>query len=349
MGITITTLHSTRPDKLTVVPTFRDLLPKMPEEHWDEFVASVRTDGVREAVVVWDRRPDKQGLVVVDGHNRLAAAIEAGAESIPVRMIDFVSEQQALQWALRANVTRRHLTPQQMSELRGRLYESEKQEPSRPPKKGRQNVTLSTSPTDSGKTAAKVAKETGVDERTVQRDAAYVRDLDKLRPDLREDARAGKLTKTDVAVLARFDPNVQAEVVELAQREKVTIAAAAEIYDSAQQTLAGEIPPEVTPAERARADMESANEPLREFERAIRALAKRVPRTPWLGDGEADLIASELKTAARSVAYRMGHDICPHCAGDSAECKWCKKVGWMPKTDHEIATRQAAFNKQQAG
>ena len=120
----------------------------------------------------------------------------------------------------------RNLTPTQLKEVRGRWYELEK---TRIEKLSRNEGKFSKDDAEGGfsqvvgskqtlprgqndltvtnATAKKVAKETGVSEKTVRRDAKYVQRLDKLTPQLKERIQSGQLKLTDQVMesLARLD------------------------------------------------------------------------------------------------------------------------------------------------
>ena len=105
------------------------------------------------------------------------------AEGIPytVKALTFEDRSEVFQWMYDNQAGRRQQTPQQLSVIRATLYEAAKGshggDHSPDGKAKGQNVPLLS-------TAENVGKKTGVSGKTVQRDAKYKAQLDKLTPEI---------------------------------------------------------------------------------------------------------------------------------------------------------------------
>lgn len=93
------------PDELEVSPPFSDLFPVSPDM-LGTIAASMRKDGydASKPINVW-----RQRNIVVDGHTRRLAAIEAGVEVL-VYHHEFADEQAAIEYAIESQRNRRNLT-----------------------------------------------------------------------------------------------------------------------------------------------------------------------------------------------------------------------------------------------
>jgi len=91
-------------------------------------------------------------------------------------------------WIITNQLARRNLTPEQMSYLRGVRYNIENMGVGQPKKEWSQNDSK-------GRTREKLAKEYGVSPKTIQRDAKFAREVDKLPPEEKQDIKS-TLSKT---------------------------------------------------------------------------------------------------------------------------------------------------------
>ena len=69
------------------------------------FVETIRELGVLKDIDVY---PTLTGLVVLDGHRRHAAALEAGLDRVPVRVVEVVSDENRIALQLVENDARLH-------------------------------------------------------------------------------------------------------------------------------------------------------------------------------------------------------------------------------------------------
>jgi len=150
--------------KIIIDKEFRALIPPLRSQEIEQLEQNILAQGIRDPLVVW------QGLLL-DGHNRFDIAQKHLLE-FKIAEIDLPDRNAAKLWIIKNQLGRRNLTPQQMSYLRGKWYEREKQNYGGDRKSSGQNVHL--------KTSEIVASQTGVVARTVRRDAEYAHAVDKI-------------------------------------------------------------------------------------------------------------------------------------------------------------------------
>ena len=98
---------------------FKTLLPALNAETYARLEENILEHGCRDAIVLWND-------IIIDGHNRYAICTE---HEIPYRTVDmeFGSREETLIWIITTQVSRRNLTPMQMSYYRGLHYRANKQ------------------------------------------------------------------------------------------------------------------------------------------------------------------------------------------------------------------------------
>jgi hypothetical protein len=157
---------------------------------------SILDRGCEEPLTVW-----RATGILLDGHARYRVCVE---HTIPFEVIeiDLPDREAAVRLVLERQLGRRNLRPIAISYYRGRLYLSL-----------RRKVGRSSGGRKSGHSAPictdqEVAARHGIDPRTIRRDAAFARDLDRLAQDMgdgfRQSVLSGeaKLTKKDIRTLA---------------------------------------------------------------------------------------------------------------------------------------------------
>ena len=87
--------------ELKINARFRDIIPPLNAEEYENLRESIKTEGCRDAIVVW------QG-VIVDGHNRYGICTE---HNIPFRTFEktFEDEDDAAIWIMKNQICRRNL------------------------------------------------------------------------------------------------------------------------------------------------------------------------------------------------------------------------------------------------
>ena len=97
---------------------FRCLLPALDEETYRLLEGSILEHGCRDPLVLWDG-------ILIDGYNRYRICTE---HDVPFGTVDkeFGSREEALIWIITNQVSRRNLTPMQLSHFRGLHYKADK-------------------------------------------------------------------------------------------------------------------------------------------------------------------------------------------------------------------------------
>lgn len=150
---------------------FKALLQPLSKEEYEQLRQNLIADGCREPLVLW-------GEIIVDGHNRFEIC---STNTIPYKTVqkDFADRQAAMDWIDKNQLGRRNLTKEQMSLIRGRRYNRNKNTRGVrfDPKQMCKNAT-----SDEHGTASIIAKEHGVHSRTISKDAVFASAVETLKP-----------------------------------------------------------------------------------------------------------------------------------------------------------------------
>lgn len=180
---------------LNIIEELSIFLDKPTPASLKELKVSIERDGVRDPIVVW-----KEKGAIVDGHNRYAIAKELKKEFPTVEM-SFADLTAVKEWMIRNQVGRRNLSPERLTYYIGQLYMAEKK----------------TMPASAA--AAKIAAETGVSEKTVQRAEKVATATDilaKLRGKVAAEkhlAGQGDLTNSQMEIVGSAKSELEAEII----------------------------------------------------------------------------------------------------------------------------------------
>ena len=102
-------------EELKINPKFKDVIPPLSEDEYAELRESIKTEGCRDAIIVWDG-------VIVDGHNRFAICTEL---NIPFNIWEkkFANEESAIEWIMRNQLGRRNLSDVERGRIALKLEE----------------------------------------------------------------------------------------------------------------------------------------------------------------------------------------------------------------------------------
>lgn len=190
---------------------YADIFPMMDGKEFDAFARDCRDRGIREQIVLW------QGQIL-DGRNRYRAAQvhdlpAANGDTAAFRDFDPATEGDPLEWVLSRNLHRRHLTESQRAQVAEKLSNL-----THGGRRGEQAANLPLEPAPPPPvTQAQAAEMLSVSPRLV-RDAKTVRE--KGTPELVHAVETGALAVSAAAKAATKPPEVQAEVVRLAEAGK---------------------------------------------------------------------------------------------------------------------------------
>ena len=153
-------------EKISLMPTiaihtaspFKDLFP-IKESVLNEIAEDMKQNGFDFAhpIIIWAGHK----VTVVDGHTRLAAAQKIHLNKIPIILKEFASEDEALQYAIKAQSHRRNLTD---GELLNCIKELDKRKNS-----GRPGKSASGEAHSKGKSAEQTADLLGISRAKVER------------------------------------------------------------------------------------------------------------------------------------------------------------------------------------
>lgn len=213
---------------LNINPEFSSLIPPLTDTEFETLEQSILCDGIRDAIVTWNG-------YIIDGHNRYKIAQKHGLQFATIEM-QFESIYHVKDWMYVNQLGRRNLTDLQRKKLRGDRYNNSKHihggtgaNQHTKEQKG-QNVL-------SANTAAKIAKDYDVSEKTIKRDGNFATGLEHTTPELKQDILQGKVkvNKGDVQELAKAEPFF------VASTEAELIAKANEIRKTKEQEKAKKV------------------------------------------------------------------------------------------------------------
>jgi phage N-6-adenine-methyltransferase len=161
-------------DDIKIDAEFAALIPPLSAEERQQLEENIiEHGGSRDPLVVWG---SKGTLTLLDGHNRYEICTRLGLP-FDIHELRFKSRDEAEDWIDRNQLGRRNLDSRQMSLLRGRIYNRTK------PKQGGTGANQhqqSGQNVRSALSAAELAAEHGVDEKTIRRDGKFAEAVEAL-------------------------------------------------------------------------------------------------------------------------------------------------------------------------
>lgn len=204
---------------------FQDLIPPLTADELVGLETNIKLNGCLDPLKVW-----KGHNILVDGHNRYQICT---ANNIPYSTIElqFDSRESAYNWIIHNQLDRRNLSPEQISYLRGKRYQSEKKahgaesggrgnQYTKANLVSHQNDDL---PDPTTKTAERIAKELKVGKATIERDAKFAEAVDEIEQQVGTEAkhqilsRSSNIPKKDIpklAKVAQHRPDRAREIIE---------------------------------------------------------------------------------------------------------------------------------------
>ncbi|MBX2840494.1 MAG: ParB N-terminal domain-containing protein [Flammeovirgaceae bacterium] len=189
-------------NNLVVNKELKAFIRSLSDEEFKQLEANILAEGCKDALMVWNNKGE---YILVDGHNRFNICQK---HSLPFKIIqkEFADLDAVKDYMLKLQLGRRNLTLEEISYYRGLRYETEKNK-SANVSNLKQNATEKDKMSSSVNTAEKIAKEYGVNEKTIKRDAKFSKGLNKLSPDFKAEVLKGtsKVKKQDVQALSMAD------------------------------------------------------------------------------------------------------------------------------------------------
>ena len=193
--------------KIIIDEDFRCLLPKLDKQTYAALEANIIENGCRDSLVLW-------GDILIDGHNRYKICTEHNIPFNTVKM-DFDSREDVFIWIIMTQVSRRNLTPVQLSYFRGKHYGAAKIKsggrPTKEEKVGQNDQLI-------GTTATQLSSQYNVSAKTVRRDeksAIAIDNIGSTSPEARRMILEGDL-KIEKQELLRISDLPVGEIAEIA-------------------------------------------------------------------------------------------------------------------------------------
>lgn len=205
-------------DGITIDREFKNLIPAIGDEERQQLEANiVEFGGARDPLVVW-REGDRD--ILIDGHNRHEICTRMGLD-YRVEPMEFASRDEAADWIDRNQLGRRNLSRQDYKLLLGRRYNRAKKAVG--PPEGSANASKNkVEKVATLKTAEKLAKEHGIDEKTVRNAGKFQAAAEKLGIEKQIAAGKVKATEAEVVKAAKsLPPKPTKQQVETAREEIV--------------------------------------------------------------------------------------------------------------------------------
>ena len=159
---------------ITIDEEYKSLLPKLDEITFELLERNIIENGCRDALVLW-------GEILIDGHNRYAICIK---HDIPFETvnIDFATREEATIWIIRTQVSRRNLSPMQLSYFRGLHHRADKKLVTNPEGKNRYSLVEGHNDLQlkNRSTADRLAELYDISSKTIARDAKGADGIDAI-------------------------------------------------------------------------------------------------------------------------------------------------------------------------
>jgi hypothetical protein len=182
-------------DGITIDREFKNLIPTISDDERKQLEANIAEHGgARDPLVVW-RDGDRD--ILIDGHNRyeICTRLDLPYE---VEAMEFDCRDEAADWIDRNQLGRRNLSKQDYKLLLGRRYNRAKKAiPNPTGNNGSGEVSGQT--VRQPKTAEKLAREHGVDEKTVRRAGQFQAAAEKLG--IEKEIASGKVKASEADVV----------------------------------------------------------------------------------------------------------------------------------------------------
>ena len=164
-------------EQLKIDEEFRTIIPPLTEDEYTNLERSLRTEGCRDAIRVWDN-------VIVDGHNRYEIC-QRWAIPFQVVRLTFTSREEAISWICLNQLSRRNLTREAYKYLIGKRYDAEKIACCNRNNSGQflpigHRITERNEQVIAKRTSRKLAGEYHLSHATIERYGEYSRSLDRI-------------------------------------------------------------------------------------------------------------------------------------------------------------------------
>ena len=213
----ITPATETRPATIQIDPEFQArIVPLTPDER-KQLEENLQRDGCRDPLVVWRQvnlHDGRRRNLLLDGHHRFEIC-ERRKLRYTTTALSFTTRAAALEWIDMNQLGRRNLTAEQVSLVRGRVYNRQKKTPAQSGARG--GSSSGQNAHRSEKTAERLAKQHGVNESTIRRDGDFADAVESLKPvvpDIEAQVMTGKVRSKAAVLEAAREPDCADEILE---------------------------------------------------------------------------------------------------------------------------------------
>lgn len=159
-------------------PEFRDLIPPISQNKYDEMEKAILIEGCRESVITWNG-------YIIDGHIQYEICLKHDLEP-PVFTMNFTSREEVIIWICSTQLSRRNVNDTVRKYLIGKRYETEKIISAHSANGcflyfSEDNATELPSESSVMRTRERIGKEYGVGPATVYRYGEFAKSIDKIR------------------------------------------------------------------------------------------------------------------------------------------------------------------------
>jgi hypothetical protein len=215
----------------------RLLIPPLSKEEYGQLEENIVKWGCLDPLKVWPV-PDTDDVVLLDGHNRFTICSEHNVSYV-TESVPLIDRAAAIDWMIANQLGRRNLSAEQVSYLRGRQQQQEKQRVANPDGIGGKSgkiVKPQNEVQQSVTTSSKLAKQHRVSKATIERDADYAKAVDAIvaatAPEVQQqilgtDSKFTKSAILKLAKLAQQEPGVVVEIIEEVRQAPSKTAASA--------------------------------------------------------------------------------------------------------------------------
>ena len=198
--------------EITIDEEFRLLLPELDKETFALLEESLLQHGCMHPIVLW-------GNTIIDGHNRHSICIKHGIPFL-TKSMEFDSRDDVIVWIISTQVSRRNLSPIQLSFFRGLHYGADKRKIANEAGKNQHSevVRQNDGQPKTLSTASRLAGQYNVSPRTIERDARVaeaISAIGKGSPEAKRSILAGK-TRISRRQLQELAAGANDDVVEIA-------------------------------------------------------------------------------------------------------------------------------------
>ena len=190
---------------IIIDPEFKALIPLLTVDERKQLEVNLLAEGCRDPLVVWSGEG-----ILLDGHNRFEMCQNHNIHYETTELL--LPDRNAVRrWIINNQFGRRNLSPNQLSYIRGKQYESEKLNVGRPKDNCAQSAHF--------KTADRLAVQHKIDPATIRRDALYTKAVDTIAENCGNDARDiilshdARISKKEVIGLVRKTPVFQRTII----------------------------------------------------------------------------------------------------------------------------------------